>query len=93
MMNKKYLCLFLALIMILTAGCAKIKDDKLKIGLLPIVDSLPFYVCLLYTSDIRISYHGHCLGGSRTGAGPALRPVSPAGNRLSGIYPYPRLPI
>ncbi len=44
MMNKKYLCLFLALIMILTAGCAKIKDDKLKIGLLPIVDSLPFYV-------------------------------------------------
>lgn len=46
---KKYLNLFFlfsaVLFMALTAaGCAEKNNDKIKIGLLPIVDSLPFYV-------------------------------------------------
>lgn len=42
--RKKYLYLILVLATILATGCAGKKDDKMKIGLLPIVDSLPFFV-------------------------------------------------
>ena len=41
---KKYLCLCLALLLLAAAGCASKKEDKMKIGLLPNVESLPFYV-------------------------------------------------
>ncbi|MCL6611978.1 MAG: ABC transporter substrate-binding protein [Peptococcaceae bacterium] len=43
---KKHLCLALLLLIIVmaAAGCAGKKEDKIRIGLLPIVESLPFYV-------------------------------------------------
>ncbi len=44
MRYKKYLFFMLVLILILLTGCNAKKEDKLKIGLLPISDSLPFYV-------------------------------------------------
>ncbi len=44
MRNKKYLFFILILILILFTGCNAQKEDKMKIGLLPISDSLPFYV-------------------------------------------------
>lgn len=43
---KKYLCLAAALLMFAAAGCAQKKEAGIKIGLLPIVESLPFYVAL-----------------------------------------------
>jgi len=44
MRSKKYLFFMLGLILILFTGCNAQKEDKLKMGLLPISDSLPFYV-------------------------------------------------
>ena len=44
MRNKKYLFFMLVLIFIFFTGCNAKKEDKMKIGLLPISDSLPFYV-------------------------------------------------
>lgn len=41
---KKILCLFLAVVLLAATGCSAKKDEKVKIGLLPIVDSLPFIV-------------------------------------------------
>jgi NitT/TauT family transport system substrate-binding protein len=38
------LALALALLVVLVAGCNGKKEEKIRIGLLPIVDSLPFYV-------------------------------------------------
>lgn len=43
---KKCLCLVLALLLLAAAGCSGNKEEKMKIGLLPIVESLPFYVAL-----------------------------------------------
>jgi NitT/TauT family transport system substrate-binding protein len=43
---KKHLCLCLLLLLLAAAGCSGNKEDKMKIGLLPIVESLPFYVAL-----------------------------------------------
>jgi len=42
--NKKCLFFVLALILILLTGCNAKKEEKMKIGLLPISDALPFYV-------------------------------------------------
>lgn len=44
MKNKKYLFIALVLIIAFIAGCGAKKESKMKIGLLPIADSLPFYV-------------------------------------------------
>jgi len=41
---KKLFCLVVVLMTLLATGCAEKKDDSMKIGLLPIVDSLPFFV-------------------------------------------------
>jgi NitT/TauT family transport system substrate-binding protein len=38
--------LVLALLLLAAAGCSGNKEEKMKIGLLPIVESLPFYVAL-----------------------------------------------
>lgn len=46
MSRNVYLCLTFILLLILAAGCSGRKEDKIKIGLLPIVDSLPFYVAV-----------------------------------------------
>ena len=46
MQIKKYLCLAAVLLLLAAAGCAQEKEDKVKIGLLPNVESLPFYVAL-----------------------------------------------
>ncbi len=43
---KKYICLFAVLILLAASGCGKREDSVMKIGLLPIVESLPFYVAL-----------------------------------------------
>lgn len=43
---KKCLCLVLALLLLAATGCSGNKEEKMKIGLLPIVESLPFYVAL-----------------------------------------------
>lgn len=43
---KKYLFLVMALLLLTAAGCSAKKEDQMKIGLLPIVESLPFYVAL-----------------------------------------------
>lgn len=43
---KKYLCLFAMIILLAASGCVKKEDSVMKIGLLPIVESLPFYVAL-----------------------------------------------
>jgi NitT/TauT family transport system substrate-binding protein len=43
---KKYLCLAAVLILLAVSGCAGEKSSKMKIGLLPNVESLPFYVAL-----------------------------------------------
>lgn len=45
MRYKKYFLLLMALIMVVATGCAgKKEEDKMKLGMLPIVDSLPFFV-------------------------------------------------
>lgn len=44
MLWKKFLYLALVPLVFITAGCTGKNDDKIKIGLLPIVDSLPFFV-------------------------------------------------
>lgn len=44
MRYKKLFCLVVVMITLLATGCAGKKDDSMKIGLLPIVDSLPFFV-------------------------------------------------
>lgn len=46
MRRSNYLVYFISaiLIMVLATGCAKTKEDTVRIGMLPIVDSLPFYV-------------------------------------------------
>ena len=44
MRYKKLFCLVVVLMTLLSTGCAAKKDDSMKIGLLPIVDSLPFFV-------------------------------------------------
>jgi NitT/TauT family transport system substrate-binding protein len=41
---RKLIFLIPLLIIVLLAGCAGKKEEKIKIGLLPIVDALPFYV-------------------------------------------------
>lgn len=47
MQIKKYLCLVVAVLTLLAAaGCGENKEARMKIGLLPIVESLPFYVAL-----------------------------------------------
>lgn len=43
---KLYLCLVAVLTMIAASGCTERKESTMKIGLLPIVESLPFYVAL-----------------------------------------------
>jgi NitT/TauT family transport system substrate-binding protein len=47
MQIKKYLCLVVAVLTLLAAaGCGEKKGSRMKIGLLPIVESLPFYVAV-----------------------------------------------
>lgn len=46
MLVKKYLCLAAVLILLAVSGCAGEKSSVMKIGLLPNVESLPFYVAL-----------------------------------------------
>ncbi|MFX4260655.1 ABC transporter substrate-binding protein [Pelotomaculum propionicicum] len=43
---KKYLCLAAVLILLAVSGCAGEKSSGMKIGLLPNVESLPFYAAL-----------------------------------------------
>ncbi|MFZ5650349.1 MAG: ABC transporter substrate-binding protein [Bacillota bacterium] len=42
----KYICLVVILAVVAVAGCGGKKEEKIRIGLLPIVDSLPFYVAM-----------------------------------------------
>lgn len=46
MRNSRFLCLVVILALVAVTGCAGKKEEKIRIGLLPIVDSLPFYVAL-----------------------------------------------
>lgn len=43
---KKYICLLVILALIGIAGCGGKQEEKIRVGLLPIVDSLPFHVAL-----------------------------------------------
>lgn len=40
----KYWLVILVSVILLTAGCTEKKDKKIKLGLMPVVDSLPFFV-------------------------------------------------